>query len=198
MKHFKIIICMFSAILCASAIGCSVNSPVSLPSFSAGAPWIWGNRPTVERLEQHPPRIQSMDGPSISSAASPHDDKTNIEMANVTTTPTQPAPPSLRTLGPDENLRKLVDEAPGVVLIDFYADWCGPCRKQGAILHELESTASQHRASIIKVDVDQHRALADQLKITSLPTLMLFKDGKLVERKMGVADRQTVSRLLAR
>lgn len=102
------------------------------------------------------------------------------------------------TLGPNDDLAKLVKAAPGVVLIDFYADWCGPCRTQGEILHGLKATASLHNASIIKVNVDQHEAIAGVLKVSSLPTLVLVKDGKIIERKTGLADEREVSVMLAR
>ena len=116
--------------------------------------------------------------------------------------PIQPASKSspltpLTTLGPDDDLLTLVDQASGVVLLDFYADWCGPCRTQGGILHEMEDTASQNNAAIIKVDVDQHRQLARALNITSLPTLMLIKDGEVIDRQIGLADHERVAALLS-
>jgi len=70
-------------------------------------------------------------------------------------------PKSVITLGEDQNLAELVKNASGVVLIDFYATWCGPCVKQGKVLHGLEDYASKKKASIIKVDVDQHKELAE-------------------------------------
>ena len=109
-----------------------------------------------------------------------------------------PASAPLVTLGPDDDFQELVSEAPGVVLVDFYADWCGPCRKQGGILHEMERSASQNHASIIKVNIDQHRELANAFNVTSLPTLMLIKDGQIVERQTGLANHQQVAALLAR
>ena len=103
----------------------------------------------------------------------------------------------LTTLGLDDDIFEMVEQANGVVLLDFYADWCGPCRMQGGILHEMEDTASQNDASIIKVDVDQHRQLASALNVTALPTLVLIKDGKIVERQTGLADRQRIADLLS-
>lgn len=105
---------------------------------------------------------------------------------------------TLVTLGPNDDLAAIVRAAPGVVLLDFYADWCGPCRTQGNILHELKATAAGRNASIIKVNVDQHEAIANVLKVSALPTLVLIKNGKIIERKTGLADQQQVSLMLAR
>lgn len=105
---------------------------------------------------------------------------------------------SLVTLGKDQDLAELVVKAPGVVLVDFYATWCGPCVKQGKVLHGLEDYASQKNASIIKVDVDQHEELASLFEVSSLPTLMLIKDGKIVERQRGLASKTRVTELLSR
>ena len=105
---------------------------------------------------------------------------------------------SLITLGEDQDLAKLVREAPGVVLIDFHATWCGPCVKQGKVLRELEGFASQRKASIIKIDVDQHKNLAEIFDVSALPTLMLVKDGKIVDRQLGLANRTRITELLKR
>lgn len=107
-------------------------------------------------------------------------------------------PKSLITLGNDQDLAQLVREAPGVVLIDFYATWCGPCKKQGKVLSELEDFASKRNASIIKIDVDQHKELAEIFDVSALPTLMLVKEGKIVDRQLGVASQTRVTELLKR
>ena len=108
------------------------------------------------------------------------------------------ATPPLITLGPNDDFVSVVEHAAGVVLIDFYADWCGPCRKQGGILHEMEHTARQKNASIIKVNVDQHRGLASAFNVTSMPTLILIKDGQVIDRQTGVANHQKIASLLSR
>ena len=96
-----------------------------------------------------------------------------------------------------DDFSELVRRAPGVVLVDFYADWCGPCRVQSEILDEVESTAAQHQATIIKINIDHHRELADQFGVSGLPTLMLLNnDGQIVDRKSGITDHQTVSAML--
>jgi len=105
---------------------------------------------------------------------------------------------SLITLRADQDLGDIVRKAPGVVLVDFYASWCGPCVKQGKVLHDLENYASQKKASIIKVDVDKHEDLATIFEVSSLPTLLLIKDGKIVEQQLGLASKTRVAELLNR
>ncbi len=121
-----------------------------------------------------------------------------LSNTNVSTSATKTKVKSLITLGKDQDLADLVAKAPGVVLVDFYATWCGPCVKQGKVLHQLENFASQKKASIIKVDVDQHEELATLFDVSALPTLMLIKDGKIVERQRGLASETRVTELLSR
>ena len=104
---------------------------------------------------------------------------------------------SLVTLKPGENLDDLLSAAPGTVLLDFYADWCGPCRQQGKILHDLEITAARHSASIVKVDVDKHPKLKKQYNVSALPTLVVIRNGQVVSRQRGLADRQKIAAWLS-
>jgi thioredoxin 1 len=83
----------------------------------------------------------------------------------------------------------------GVILVDFYADWCGPCRMIHPILVELAGEFSG-RAKIAKVNVDHSQALASEHGITSIPTLLLFKDGKIVEHIVGLRDKKSLVDLI--
>ncbi|MBK8425130.1 MAG: thioredoxin [Lewinellaceae bacterium] len=73
------------------------------------------------------------------------------------------------------------------VLVDFYADWCAPCRAMKPVLEDLKTQMGEE-ISIFKIDVDQHQMLAERYGIRSIPTLILFKDGKPVWRKSGMAS----------
>ena len=99
---------------------------------------------------------------------------------------------SILELGPTDNLAEIVAKTRGAVIIDFHASWCGPCKSQGKVLKELEPYAVQNGARIVKIDVDKHAELAKKLNIASLPTLMVIKNGALVESKVGLADRNTI------
>ncbi|AQL44399.1 thioredoxin [Halorientalis sp. IM1011] len=77
----------------------------------------------------------------------------------------------------------------GVVLVDFYADWCGPCKM---LEPTVESVAAETDATVAKVDVDQHQSLAQQFNVQGVPTLILFADGEAVEQIVGVQDQGTL------
>jgi len=76
-------------------------------------------------------------------------------------------------------------------LVDVFATWCGPCKTMHPILEDIKSRVGD-RATIIKVDIDQNEALAMQYGIQSVPTLMIFKQGKLVWREAGVHSADTM------
>ena len=81
------------------------------------------------------------------------------------------------------------------VLFDFFATWCGPCRMQTPILEELAKKMGD-AIEIRKVDVDQHMDLAEKYGISVVPTLIIEKDGKTVQRLEGVTDAGTLEKLL--
>lgn len=82
------------------------------------------------------------------------------------------------------------------VLIDFFADWCGPCKMQAPILSELKSDLGDG-IKIIKIDVDQNQSLAQKLGVQSIPTLMIYKFGKLQWSAAGVRTKAALKSILA-
>jgi thioredoxin 1 len=82
------------------------------------------------------------------------------------------------------------------VLVDFYADWCGPCKMMKPILEQVKGEMKDN-VTIIKVDVDKNPAAAQSLEIQSIPTLMLFKNGKMLWRQAGVVQAKQLQEVIA-
>ncbi len=79
----------------------------------------------------------------------------------------------------------------GLTLVDFYADWCGPCRMLTPVLEEVAKDVAG-KASIAKIDIDKAQKTASSYQVTSIPTLILFKDGNEIGRLVGLRDRETI------
>lgn len=82
----------------------------------------------------------------------------------------------------------------GVVLVDFYADWCGPCRMMKPILEKVAGESQD--AMIAKVDIEEAQKVAASFRITSVPTLILFKDGTEVNRLVGLQDAEAIKKFI--
>ncbi len=82
-----------------------------------------------------------------------------------------------------------------LVLVDFYADWCGPCKMMSPILQEVKLNLKD-AVKIIKVNVDQHQDLASHFMVRGIPTLMLFKAGKMLWRQSGVLSARDLTTII--
>ena len=94
----------------------------------------------------------------------------------------------------NDNFETEVLESKTPVLIDFWATWCGPCRMQGPVLDEI--AAESDAVKIGKVNVDEEQMLALKFGITSIPTLMLFKDGKEANKLVGLCSKEELKEIL--
>ena len=81
--------------------------------------------------------------------------------------------------------------ASGLTLVDFWAPWCGSCRSQGPILEEVAAEVVG-QAIIAKINVEEHRGNASRLGVNGIPTLILFKDGQVVKKFVGLQSKQTL------
>ena len=82
-----------------------------------------------------------------------------------------------------------------LVLVDFYADWCGPCKMMSPILQEVKLNLKD-AVKIIKVNVDQHQDLASHFMVRGVPTLMLFLTGKMLWRQSGVLSKEEIAKII--
>lgn len=100
----------------------------------------------------------------------------------------------------NSNFQSTVEEAKGVVLVDFFATWCGPCQMSAPIVDKMADDYVG-KASIVKIDVDQTREPAMKYSVMSIPTFVVFKDGQEVDRQTGfpgeVALKAMVDKALA-
>ena len=86
----------------------------------------------------------------------------------------------------NNNFKSEVEDSKGLVFVDFYADWCGPCKMLSPVLEEV---SEESNVLIVKVDVDEAGPLAAQYGIQAVPTLMLFKNGQRVDVRMGYQNK---------
>lgn len=100
-----------------------------------------------------------------------------------------------------ENIKELNDASfdqgikEGTTLVDFYADWCGPCRMLAPVLEKV-ATEVKGKAQVAKLDVDNSQRVASTFNVTSIPTLILFQNGKEVGRIVGLKDADTLKKFV--
>ena len=78
-----------------------------------------------------------------------------------------------------------------ITIVDFFADWCGPCRKLSPIMEEVETELSD-KVKFTKINTDENIEIARNYQISGLPTLLIFKDGSVVERMVGLMPKNSV------
>lgn len=92
----------------------------------------------------------------------------------------------------DNNFDELVMKSDKPVLVDFWAEWCGPCRMIGPVVEELHGEY-EGRAVIGKVNVDQNAEVASKFQVRSIPTILFIKNGEVVDRSVGAVPKATLA-----
>lgn len=91
----------------------------------------------------------------------------------------------------DANFKESVLDQKGIAVVDFWAEWCGPCRMIGPVIEEL-ATEYEGKALIAKVDVDENAELSQKFGVRSIPTILILKDGEVVDKHVGVTTKQAL------
>ncbi|BBM89415.1 thioredoxin [Spirochaetota bacterium] len=94
----------------------------------------------------------------------------------------------------ETNFKETIEE--GIALVDFWAEWCAPCREQGPIVSQLAEAVGD-KYKIGKLDVDKHKTIAVDYEVSSIPTLIIFKDGQVVKRLVGLHPLEVLKSELA-
>jgi len=95
----------------------------------------------------------------------------------------------------DQNFENEVKESQTPILVDFWAEWCAPCRMVAPVLDEL-AEEFDGKVKIGKLNVDQNRSVAAQYGVMSIPTLILFKNGELVEQMVGAQPKENLQKVM--
>ena len=95
----------------------------------------------------------------------------------------------------DDSFKDEVLNYEGVVLVDFWAPWCGPCQALGPTIEALAGEY-EGKAKVGKVNVDEEPDLASEYGITSIPTLIIFRDGRVIDQVTGVTSKASIERML--
>jgi thioredoxin 1 len=88
----------------------------------------------------------------------------------------------------DTDFEKEIEKHPGLAVVDFWATWCGPCRMIAPVLDQL-AVKYEGKAKVAKLDVDSNQQTAMRFNVRSIPTILFFKDGKLIDQVIGAVPR---------
>ena len=93
-----------------------------------------------------------------------------------------------------ENFEKEVLQSEKPVLVDFYADWCGPCQMMGPVVEEISNEVND--AKVCKINIDEQMSIAQKYGVMSIPTIIVFKNGDVADKKMGAMPKSAVLSML--
>ncbi len=95
----------------------------------------------------------------------------------------------------DSTFESVVENSKGISVVDFWAEWCGPCKMMGAVLEELAGEYSG-KVNFFKLDVESSKKTAQRFNVRAIPTLVFFKDGKAVQTVIGFKSKKELTSLL--
>ncbi|MFH1183144.1 MAG: thioredoxin [Candidatus Moraniibacteriota bacterium] len=95
----------------------------------------------------------------------------------------------------DADFKKEVEDHEGLVLVDFWASWCGPCQSAAPIVDSV-ADEMKNKVKVVKLNVDENQSTASKFGVMSIPTFIFFRDGKEVERKVGLQSKEEFARIV--
>jgi len=95
-----------------------------------------------------------------------------------------------------DNFKTEVEAFNGLVLVDFFALWCGPCQIMSPIVEEMIKENKDNNIKIGKLNIDENQEIAAQYNVMSIPTFLVFKNGKVVDKKVGYGDKDELNQLV--
>lgn len=96
------------------------------------------------------------------------------------------------------NFKAEVENFSGLVLVDFFATWCGPCQLMSPIIEEIVKENKDNNVKIGKLNIDENQEIAIQYDVMSIPTFIIFKNGKVVEHKLGYGSKEELEELISK
>lgn len=96
----------------------------------------------------------------------------------------------------DQNFKQQAEEQRGLILVDFFAPWCGPCKLMAPIIDELIEEYQGKDITIGKLNVDENKKTAEKYNVMGIPTLILFKNGKTIEQVTGFQDKESLKTMI--
>ena len=95
-----------------------------------------------------------------------------------------------------DNFKQEVEDNAGLVLVDFFAPWCGPCQMMAPIIDEMVNEYKDKGIKIGKLNIDENQEIASKYGVMSIPTFLVFKDGKVIDKKVGYGDKEELVQLI--
>ncbi|KKR91910.1 MAG: Thioredoxin [Parcubacteria group bacterium GW2011_GWC2_42_12] len=95
-----------------------------------------------------------------------------------------------------DNFKQEVEDNAGLVLVDFFAPWCGPCQMMAPIIDEIINEYKDKKVKIGKLNIDENQEIASKYNVMSIPTFLVFKNGKVAVKKAGYCDKEELIRLI--
>ncbi|MBI2459493.1 MAG: thioredoxin [Parcubacteria group bacterium] len=96
------------------------------------------------------------------------------------------------------NFKTEIEDFSGLVLVDFFAEWCGPCKMMAPIIEEMIKENKDENVKIGKLNLDENQEIAAQYDVMSIPTFVVFKNGKAVDKKVGYGSKEDIEQLISK